>query len=396
MTTPSWILNPVRCGGTDLPMPLPLVAKLLSVCLLGRMVWLSIPAPFLPFLLVLDYFHGSQLLKWILATIALMGAVAVLSNFRVRAAYLAIGASFLLGILSSRIYFENNVMFLGCVFVLLGLSDQRTGPWLVRAQVIFVFFSAVLNKILDPSWRSGQFFDFWAKTFINKNLYFKLASWLPAMFLPRAMSWMTIAMEVTICLGLLFRRSRTLAIWTGLLLHLGMNVLTERTFGIFFYIMPIAYLAFADWPRPGVTVLYDGDCGICTRTRRFMERLDLEALFKWQPFQQADDLHGISREALSERLYVVTDKGKYSGFAAFRIMALYNPITYFMILLTLLGPQALYFHHRSLLAVFYFVLFSPPFIPIGQVVYTLIARNRHSIFPGENCAVDLPVPRAQK
>src|SRR5882672_9862747 len=115
MKTPSWILNPVRCGGTDLPMPLPLVAKLLSVCLLGRMVWLSIPAPFLPFLPVLDYFHGSQLFKWILPAIALMGAMAVLFNFRVRAACPVIGASFLLGVLSSRIYFENNVMFLGCV-----------------------------------------------------------------------------------------------------------------------------------------------------------------------------------------------------------------------------------------------------------------------------------------
>ena len=396
MKTSSWIVNPLRCGGADLPMPLSLVAKLLSVCLLGRMVWLTIPGPFLPFLPVLDYFHGSQLLGWILPAIALIGALAVLFNYRVRAASLAIGVSFLLGVLSSRIYFENNVMFLGCVFLLLGLSDQRTGPWLVRAQVVLVFFSAALNKILDESWRSGHFFDFWAKMAINKPLYFKLADVLPAMFLPRAMSWMTIAMEVTICLGLLFRRSRTLAIWTGLLLHLGMNVLTERTFGIFFYIMPIAYLAFADWPRPGITVLYDGDCGICARTRRFMERLDLEGLFQWQPFQQASDLHGISREALHEQLYLVTQKGKYSGFAAFRMMALYNPITYFVMLVTLLGPQALYFHHRSLLAVFYFVLFSPPFIPIGQMVYMVIARNRRSIFPGDNCAVDFSVPRAQK
>jgi len=377
-------------------MPLSLVAKLLSVCLLGRMTWLAIPSPFLPFLPVLDYFCGSQLFRWTLPTIALIGAVAILFNYRVRAASLAIGVSFLLGVLSSRIYFENNVMFLGCVFVLLALSDQRTGSWLVRAQVMFVFFSAGLNKLLDASWRSGHFFDFWAKMAINKSLYFKLAAALPTMLLPRAMSWMTIVMELSICVGLLFRRSRTLAIWTGLLLHLGMNVLTERTFGIFFYIMPIAYLAFADWPRPGITVLYDGDCGICARTRRFMERLDLEGLFQWQPFQQASDLHGISKQALSERLYVVTEKNKYSGFAAFRIMALYNPITYFVMLFTLLGPQALYFHHRSLLAIFYYVLFSPPFIPIGQVFYTLIARNRHSIFPGDNCAVDFSVQRAQK
>jgi predicted DCC family thiol-disulfide oxidoreductase YuxK len=170
-----------------------------------------------------------------------------------------------------------------------------------------------------------------------------------------------------------------------------MSVLTERTFGIFVYIMPIAYLAFAEWPRPKVQVLYDGDCGFFTSTRGFMERLDLEGLFKWEPFQQARDLHGIPVEALSERLYLVAGEKKYSGFAAFRMMALYNPLTYFVMLLTLVGPQSLYFHHRSLLGVFYFLIFSPPFIAVGEMVYSVIARNRHSIFPSGNCAVHFPV-----
>src|SRR5260221_5250894 len=160
-----------------------------------------------------------------------------------------------------------------------------------------------------------------------------------------------------------------------------MNVLTERTFGVFFYVLPICYLAFADWPCSAVTVLYDGDCGLCGRTRRLMERFDIEGQFIWKPFQQASDLFGIPQEALRQRLYVVTEKRKYSGFAAFRIMALYNPVTYFVILLALMGPQGFYFHHRSLLAVFIAFFFSPLFIPIGQAGYDVVARNRHSIFP---------------
>jgi predicted DCC family thiol-disulfide oxidoreductase YuxK len=279
-------------------------------------------------------------------------------------------------------------MFLACVFVLLGLSDLRTGPWLIRAQVILLFFSAALNKIMDTSWRSGRFFDFWSKLAINKNLYFQLASWFPAMLVPRMMSWITITMEFTICFGLLFRRTRIWAIWLGLLLSLGMNLLTERTFGVFFYLMPICYLAFADWPRSAATVLYDGDCGLCTRTRHLMERLDIEGMFKWIPFQQASNLYGISKEALRQRLYVVTEKKKYSGFAAFRIMALYNPLTYFVILVTLLGPQSLYFHHRSLMAAFFVFLFSPFFVPIGQAVYDVVARNRHAIFSEGTCSVE--------
>jgi predicted DCC family thiol-disulfide oxidoreductase YuxK len=173
------------------------------------------------------------------------------------------------------------------------------------------------------------------------------------MSLAHFMSWMTICMEFSIAFGLLFRRTRLWAIWTGLILSLGMNVLTERTFGVFFYAMPICYLAFIEWPRSKVTVLYDGDCGFCARTRSWMERFDLEKLFVWEPFQQSKDLHGISQEALRQRLYLVTEEKKYSGFRAFKIMALINPLTYFVMLMALMLPQAVYLHHRSPVAIFF-------------------------------------------
>jgi predicted DCC family thiol-disulfide oxidoreductase YuxK len=339
---------------------------------------------------VLDLFRSTPYFGWALRGAALFGSVAVLLNYRVRTACLVIGSAFLLGTLSSRVYFENNRMFLGCVFFLLGLYEQRTGPWLVRAQVMLVFFSAALNKLLDASWRSGQFFDYWAHFAINKSLYFQLTMWLPQMFLPRFMSWMTIFMEFSIVFGLMFRRTRLWAIWTGLLLALGMNVLTERTFGVFFYAMPICYLAFIEWPRSMVTVLYDGDCGFCDRTRRWMERFDLEKLFVWEPFQQAKDLYGISQEALRQRLYLVTEEKKYSGFRAFKIMLLYNPLTYFVMLTALMLPQSVYLHHRSWVAIFFLLFFSALFVPVGETAYSWIARNRHRILSGATCVVEPP------
>ena len=380
--------NPFRFGEPDLPMPLLLVAKLLAACILARFIWRDLPEPFLPFVPALDLLRTTPYFAWAIRGAALIGSVMVLLNYRVRGGCLVVGSAFLLGVLSSRIYFENNRMFLGCVLFLLGLYEQRTGPWLVRAQVILVFFSAGLNKLLDASWRSGRFFAYWGPTFINKSLYFGLAAWLPQMVLPRAMSWMTIVMEFSIALGLMFRRTRTLAIWTGLLLALGMNVLTERTFGVFFYAMPICYLAFIEWPVAGIAALYDGDCGFCASTRRMMERFDLERLFVWIPAQQAKDLYGISREALCQRFYLVIDKRQYSGFAAFKIMALYNPLTYFVILAALMLPQAVYFRHRSLVAVFFVLFFSPLFVPIGDRAYAWIARNRHRILSGGSCLVE--------
>ena len=381
--------NPLRFAGADLPMPLLLVAKLLAVCVLARLLWRDMPDPFLPIIPAIDLFRSTPFFGWALRAAVLFGSLAVLVNYRVRAACLIVGSAFLIGILSSRVYFENNRMFLGCVFFLLGIYEKRTGPWLVRAQIILVFFSAALNKLLDASWRSGRFFDYWAHYAINKSLYFQLAAALPPMFLPRVMSWMTICMEFSIVFGLLFKPTRIVAVWTGLLLHLGMNVLTERTFGVFFYAMPICYLSFFEWPASPIAVLYDGDCGFCDRTRRFLAGFDLEHLFAWEPFQQAKNLYGISPESLRQRLYAVNGQKQYSGFAAFKIMALYNPLTYFLMLIALMLPQAAYLHHRSFVAMFFALLFSPVFSPVGEAAYALVARNRHRI-PGPGMCVVEP------
>ena len=384
-----WLRSPLRLGGTELPPELLLTAKLVVVCLVLRMTWRDLPNPFLPFLPGFDYL-GHTPFGWGLKAAVLIGSVAVLFNYRVRAACLVVGSAFLVGILASRPYFENNIMYLGCLLFLLGLYEPRTGPWMIRAQIILVFFAAALNKLLDANWRSGEFFHYWASVYVNKSFYFRLGSWLPETLVPRVMSWMTIAIEFAISLGLVFRRSRMWAIWLGLLLAAGQNFLTERTFGVFFYVMPISYLAFIAWPRSSVIVLYDGDCGFCTRVRRLMERFDFDRLFAWKPFQQAEDLHGVSEGALRQRLYVVTKNRKYSGFAAFKIMALYTPLTYFVLLLPLLLPQGVFFHHRSWLVILFLLLFSPLFAPVGEAFYAWIARNRHRIPSEQSCAVDAP------
>jgi len=377
----SWSPNPLRFNGTELPLPLLLAAKLVIVVVLVRLEWCGLPNPFIPALPILDTFAFTPLFGLTLKMAVLIGSAAVLLNYRVRAACLIVGSAFLLGILASRPYFQNNRMYVGCLLFLLGLYEPRTGPWLVRTQTILLFFAAALNKLLDSDWRSGQFFEYWASVFVNKSLYFRFASWMPAMWLPWSMSWMTITIEFGIAFCLLFRRSRMWGIWLGLLLAVGQNFLTERTFGMFFYVMPISYLVFVTWPNCSMIVLYDGGCGFCTQIRMLLERFDFNRLFVWQSFQQSQNLHGILHEDLGQRLYLVADYKKYSGFAAFKMMVLYNPLMYFVLLFPLLPPQAFYFHHRSLVAVAYLLFFSTIFAPAGEALYKWIARNRYHTFP---------------
>ena len=66
---------------------------------------------------------------------------------------------------------------------------------------------------------------------------------------------------------------------------------------------------------------------------------------------------------------MITDNNKNSGFAAFKIIA----FTHLFIPLPL--PQGVFLYHRSWLVVVLLLLFSPIFAPVGEVIYSWIART---------------------
>ena len=155
---------------------------------------------------------------------------------------------------------------------------------------------------------------------------------------------------------------------------------------MFFYAMTASMLAFVTWPASPVSVIYDGDCGFCTRTKRWMERLDLERLFAWHPYQSGAGLsYGISMDDASRRLYLVSGSKVYSGFAAFRMLALWNPAAYLVLyaVLAIPGEHSMF---RNITVASLLVFFSPIFAPVGEAVYAWIARNRHRLSAQSTCA----------
>jgi predicted DCC family thiol-disulfide oxidoreductase YuxK len=374
-------LNPFKCSGTPLPVPVLLMAKLVTLCILLSLEWKSFPDPFLPFIPVFSHLGMGPFFRWSLKLVFLTAAAALLFNRHVRAACLAIAFVFFTAVFSSRIYFENNRLFVGCLFFLAGLTETEGPPWLLRCQVALLYLSAGTNKLFDAGWRSGLFFATWGGHFIKERLYFRVAAWLPDLAMAKIFSWSAIGTELSLTIALLHRRSRTIAIWIGILFHTGLLFLTGRTFGLFYFAVLASYLSFIEWPRSTVDVLYDGDCGFCESTRRFFEAIAAEPLVQWRPFQAAPDLHGIPLEALKKRIHVVVDQKIYSGFAAVKTLLLYNPAVYFVIAAVLAVPEPEVFPYRRWLAMVLWMMFAPFFNPIGEWVYDLVARNRHRL-PG--------------
>jgi len=385
----SW--NPLRCSGTPLPVPVLLLAKLIALCVLITMDWRNLPNPFLPFVQVLSHFGPGPLFRFSLKAMVLTAAFALLFNRHVRAACLTIGSVYLLAILSSRVYFENNRLFVACLFFLAGLAEPGKTPSLLRCQVALVYFGAGLNKLLDVGWRSGDFFATWSRPFIHAKLYFSIEALLPHRMLARLFSWGTIAGELGLSFSLLSRWFAA-AVWIGALFHTGMLLLSGRTFGMFYYAALASYLAFLEWPRNRATVLYDGDCGFCTSTRRFFEAITLEPIADWVAFQAAQNLYGIREQELKRRIHVLLDGRIYKGFAAIKTLFLYNPVVYFVIATVLAAPEFAGLHYRRWVAALLWIVCAPVFSWIGEYVYDAIALIRYRLSRNATCG--LPAIRA--
>src|SRR4030095_12915193 len=121
-----------------------------------------------------------------------------------------------------------------------------------------------------------------------------------------------------------------------------------------------------DWCKR-ITILYDGDCGFCDRTRRLLQRWDLERLQNWKPFERPE-------QSIQVR---IADK-VYTGFAGFKAIIGSNSLTYFAIAVVLSLV-----HHRWM-GIILLLTWSPLIVPVGELGYRWVARhsNRMAGFSG--------------
>jgi predicted DCC family thiol-disulfide oxidoreductase YuxK len=333
---PSW--NPLVCGGTGMPAPLLLMAKLvvLGLLLTGHL-W-PLPDRFAPYLL-----RG----------ICLLCAGALLFNRRVRLSSILLGGCMFLAMRMARDYYSLDEAAAAALLALAGLSPGQGQPWLVRLPVAALYFAAGSGKLFEADWQLAAF------------------------------------LEMFLCAGLLIPRTRHLAVWLSVLFQCWQLLFGGQTLAMFF-VMQASMLAFVPWPREAVAI-YDGGCGFCERSRRWMEWIDRERLIHWAPWQSGIGARwNIDTADLMRRMYVVLDGSHVaSGFRAWKLMLLANPLTHFLLALLTAAPPASWTQWRAAVAVTALAFFFPPFNFIGEAAYNYVARNRHRIGAQSACAVDV-------
>jgi hypothetical protein len=315
---PSW--NPLKFSGTDLPVELLTMVKVLALVVLVTNHVRLMPDPWLPFVPALDLLPH-VLFQRTLEIVFVTCAVALLFNRRVRLASLVLGSTMLLAIVSSKAYYGNNKTFCGLMFFLTGLYVPGKSAWPVRWQLGITYFGAGLNKLLDGDWQTGVFFENWAVNRLHQPWYMALDSLLPPMLLARLMCWTTIVTELGVVPAIFIPQLHYWAVCANVLFQSGLLLFTGTTFTLFFYSMTAASLAFVTWPAGPLTVLYDADRGLPYRLRRALQFCDADRLFRWTPFQSRAE----------EWLYLAIGDKIYRNFRALRMIVLLNPLTYLTI-----------------------------------------------------------------
>jgi hypothetical protein len=229
-----------------------------------------------------------------------------------------LGATMLLAVVSSKAYYGNNKAFCGLMLLLAGLYKPGTSNFL-QWQLAITYFGAGLNKLLDPDWHSGVFFENWAVNRLRQPWFIAANSVLPPFVAAKLMCWMTIATELGIVPLLFIRKYFRWAVIFNVLFQASLLLFTGTTFTLFFYSMTAASLAFVTWPASPVSAAYRRGHPFA-RLVGIINFLDVDKRFVWTA---ADDAN--------PWLNVIAGNQVYSGFRALRMIVLLNPLTYFVI-----------------------------------------------------------------
>lgn len=195
--------------------------------------------PFLPFLNFLDslppIFYTFTTTILILSCLSVLLKIGNYLNLS-----LLTGLIILFYIVSSKPLFGNSTTFLACLLILIGF--YKGDSTLFRVQLSLLYLGAAVNKLFNPDWWNGMYFDFFLREVFNVTLY---QSWISTdnLAVAKILGITTILSEFFLGFIVLIPKLTRLTILTGLIFHGGMLVFTSGELSVrFLYIMSAAFL----------------------------------------------------------------------------------------------------------------------------------------------------------
>lgn len=234
---------------------LSLKALLLYVLFIHRGIFLYLPGrlPYLPFLTFLDvlpsYFFSfaiALLFLCILAVLFKKGNYQILS--------LTSGIILLILIFSSKLVFSNSLTFVACLLVLIGLV--REDAYIFRIQISLLYLGAAINKMFDPDWWNGHYFDFFLRDVFDVSFYQSGIS-SENLTVAKTLGIAAVFSEFIFGIIVLIPKLTRATIILGLIFHGAMLVVTSGQLSVrFLYIMSAAFLLISNINLNSMTVFH--------------------------------------------------------------------------------------------------------------------------------------------
>ena len=259
--------------------PLLFAARMLVIFLIWVRGMKHILPPFLPFIPGMEILREFAWVYTLLDWLYWVSLVAVFAGIRFQQFSIILGALVLFVILGAKPQFSNSFLFSGCLLFLIGV--YRPGlEWVFRVQIALLYLGAGINKLFDPDWLSGRYFEFFLSEVYVNPISRVLTSLFEVGVLGITLSWATIFIELTFGIWALVGRKTVLLFLLIQLFHLSMLVLTlgELSF-IFYFLMSVGGYLILPWDElRGKKIRYSAD----SRFEDLLKFLDSEKFFTWE------------------------------------------------------------------------------------------------------------------
>lgn len=249
--------RPVSVYGTSMSPSILLMCKIFVLLLVAHGFYSSISDPYIPFLEGLNNLNEyPRFFEITLKSLFVIAGLSLIFNFKVRLSAILIAMTIFLAIIASKPLFRNHLFVIGCMLFLSGLSEKNKAPWLLYFQLSVIYFGALLNKMLQIEWWSGQFMHNWLSVALENPLYNAWFDATQSFVLAKIMSYSAMFVELVIGVILLIPKFRFYAITLILVFHTILFSFTGETFGYFMEDVLIILIAFRSWPKDKSEVKY--------------------------------------------------------------------------------------------------------------------------------------------
>jgi hypothetical protein len=242
-------LGSLRFGQVERNLPLLFVARMLVL----YWIWLAgkthILIPFLPFWPPLDHLKSISEYYFIFNAVYWIALFFILIDFHYKKFAIVVSLLIFFQIASSVSAYSTSFLFLGCLFLLIGLYKPGL-EWIFRIQIGLLYFGAGLNKLLDPDWQSGQYFIHFLDQVYPNSLNKLLVGWLGLEFLAKCLSVLTVVIELSLAFWTFSGKKPLQLVICILIFHLSFLVFTmgELSF-VYLFLMAAGSYLLLPWIR---------------------------------------------------------------------------------------------------------------------------------------------------